>query len=91
VDVGRRTGVLPHEHLGSARIARQAFQNTLYWNIAGENRPVRPTTLSSHTLILGIAIGSLPLVQALLSVVNAAVKPSSARMRRVAADVFPFG
>jgi hypothetical protein len=72
-------------------MARQAFQNTLYWNIAGENRPVSPTTLCSHTLTRGIAIGSLLLVQAPLSVVNAAAKPSSARICRVAAEVFPFG
>ena len=72
-------------------MARQAFQNTLYWNIAGENRPARPTTLASHTLTLGMAIGSLPLVQAPLCVVNAAVKPSSARISRVASEEFPFG
>src|ERR1700691_1841065 len=75
----------------SARIARHAFQNTLYWNIAGENRPVRPTTLASQTLTLGIAIRSLSPVQAPRSVVNAAAKPSSARIWRVAAEEFPLG
>src|SRR5208283_4456900 len=71
--------------------ALQAFQNVVYSNIALENRPPSPVTLSSQMLERGIARWSQPVVHAPRAVVTASLKPASANMFRVSGDQSPFG